>query len=456
MHNKKIIRLLAIALPLVALAGCGGGSGATVTDGGKVLNIHAWNDEFQNRFRDYYPDYVSTNAAGDEDTLKDGTKVKWTIVANQNNAYQNALDASLENRATTPVDQQVDMFLMEADYALKYVETDYTLDIVKDLGIKTTDLADQYQYTKDIVTDSKGAIKGSSWQATPGLFAYRRDVANEVLGSDDPAVVQTQLDTWAKFDAVAGQMHDDGYFMLSGFDDAYRTFSNNMSNPWVDSNKKIVIDDSILAWIEQTKDYTDNGYNNRTSLWSSEWAADQGPEGKAFGFFYSTWGINFTLLGNSLSDPDGAKEVGNGDFGNWAVVEGPASYYWGGTWIAGVNGTDNGSHIKDIMLKLTMDKAIMKDITLDTEDFTNTISGMTEIANDETYGSAFLGGQNHVKLFVESAKNIDMSNISAYDQGLNESIQSSFRDYFLGTVNEDTAWDNFYDTIADKYPALTR
>lgn len=455
MHNKKIIRLLAIALPLVALAGCGGGSGATVTDGGKVLNIHAWNDEFQNRFRDYYPDYVSTNAAGDEDTLKDGTKVKWTIVANQDNAYQNALDASLENRATTPVDQQVDMFLMEADYALKYVETDYTLDIVKDLGIKTTDLADQYQYTKDIVTDSKGAIKGSSWQATPGLFAYRRDVAEEVLGSDDPAVVQTQLDTWAKFDAVAGQMHDDGYFMLSGFDDAYRTFSNNMSNPWVDSNKKIVIDDSILAWIEQTKDYTDNGYNNKTSLWSSEWAADQGPEGKAFGFFYSTWGINFTLLGNSLADPDGAKEVGNGDFGNWAVVEGPASYYWGGTWIAGVNGTDNGSHIKDIMLKLTMDKAIMKDITLDTEDFTNTISGMTEIANDETYGSAFLGGQNHVKLFVESAKNIDMSNISAYDQGLNESIQSSFRDYFLGTVDEDTAWDNFYDTIADKYPALT-
>ncbi len=454
--HKNLIKILALSLPLVALAGCGGGGGATVTDGGDVINIHAWNDEFQGRFRDYYPDYVSTNAAGDIDTLKDGTKVKWTIVANQDNAYQNALDAALENRDSAPVDERVDMFLMEADYALKYVETDYTLDIVKDLGIKTSDLSDQYQYTKDIVTDGEGAIKGTSWQATPGLFAYRRDLATAVLGDDDPTFVQTQLNTWDKFDDVAADMKDAGHFMLSGFDDAYRTFSNNMDNPWVNEDKKIVIDDSILAWIEQTKTYTDEAYNNRTSLWASEWAADQGPNGNVFGFFYSTWGINFTLLGNALEDPDGPKEVGNGDFGNWAVVEGPASYYWGGTWIAGVNGTDNGSHVKDIMMKLTMDKAIMKQITLDTEDFTNTISGMTEIAEDEDYGSAFLGGQNHVALFVESAKNIDMSNISPYDQGLNEGIQSAFRDYFLGTVDEDTAWDNFYDSVLDKYPALTR
>lgn len=456
MHNKKMIKILALTLPLVALAGCGNGGGAVVTDGGKVLNIMAWNNEFQGRFRTYYPEYVSTNTAGDEDTLKDGTKVKWTIVANQDNAYQNALDAALENRATTPVDQQIDMFLMEADYALKYVNTDYTLDIIKDLGIKSTDLADQYQYTKDIVTNSKGAIKGSSWQATPGLFAYRRDVAAEVLGDDDPALVQAQLDSWAKFDNVAEDMKAANYYMLSGFDDSFRTFSNNMSKPWVDKNKKIVIDDSITAWIDQTKSYTDNGYNNKTSLWSTEWSADQGPTGKVFGFFYSTWGINFTLLGNSLQNPNGPKEVGNGDFGNWAVVKGPASYYWGGTWISGVNGTDNGSHIKDIMMKLTMDKTIMKTLTLETEDFTNTISGMTEIANDETYGSAFLGGQNHVKLFVESANNIDMKNISAYDQGLNEGIQSSFKDYFLGTITKAKAWENFYDTIADKYPALKK
>ena len=57
------------------------------------------------------------------------------------------------------------MFLIEADYALKYVDTDYTMPIA-DLGITDADLANQYQYTKDIVTDSKGVLKGVSWICT--------------------------------------------------------------------------------------------------------------------------------------------------------------------------------------------------------------------------------------------------------------------------------------------------
>ncbi len=47
-------------------------------------------------------------------------------------------------------------------------------------------------------------------------------------------------------------------------------------------------------------------------------------------------GINFTLLGNSLATPvkeGGKEEVGNGIYGDYAVCQGPQSYYWGGTWI---------------------------------------------------------------------------------------------------------------------------
>ena len=61
--------------------------------------------------------------------------------------------------------------------------------------------------------------------------------------------------------------------MLSGYDDSYRVFSNNVSAPWVDSNNKIVIDDNIMKWVDQTKKYTDKGYNNKSSLWDSTWAA---------------------------------------------------------------------------------------------------------------------------------------------------------------------------------------
>ena len=65
-------------------------------------------------------------------------------------------------------------------------------------------------------------------------------------------------------------------------------------------------------------------YNNGNGLWSDGWQSDQGSTGNVFGFFYSTWGINFTLLGNSLDDADAPKEVGNGLFGV-PYVQGPAA-----------------------------------------------------------------------------------------------------------------------------------
>jgi len=245
------------------------------------------------------------------------------------------------------------------------------------------------------------------------------------------------------------------YKMLSGFDDAFRTFSNNMSGKWVNGTE-VVIDDQIVKWIEQTEEYTEKEYNNGTSLWSEGWASDQGPDGKVFGFFYSTWGINFTLLGNSLENPDGDKKVGNGIYGDWGVVEGPASYYWGGTWIVGAVGTDQPELVKDIMVELTMNEDIAKQITLDTQDYTNNKTAMNEIANDPDYGSDFLGGQNHIALFNSAADKIDMSNTSPYDQTLNEAVQGKFKDYFTGAVDSwADAWANFETEVSSKHPELT-
>ena len=212
-----------------------------------------------------------------------------------------------------------------------------------------------------------------------------------------------------------------------------------------------------MKWVEQTKEFTDKGYNNKSSLWNDVWAADQGPTGKVFGFFYSTWGINFTLLGNSLATPvaeGGKEEVGNGIYGDYAVCEGPQAYYWGGTWICAAAGTDNTATIKNVMEKLTCDKDIDKQITLDTQDYTNNVEAMNEIANSD-YQSAFLGGQNHIALFAKSAEKIDMSNAGPYDQGCNEGIQAAFKDYFDGAVDMNGAKANFEKTIMEKYPELT-
>ena len=132
--------------------------------------------------------------------VPEGVTVNWVITPSENNAYQDKLDEALLAQADAPDDEKIDLFLIEADYALKYVNTDYTLDVINEVGLTEADVADMYQYTKDICTVD-GKLKGVSWQACPGGLIYRRSIAKEVIGSDDPEDVQAVLDSWDKFDA---------------------------------------------------------------------------------------------------------------------------------------------------------------------------------------------------------------------------------------------------------------
>lgn len=410
---------------------------------GKVVNIYVWNDEFKARYEDYYAS-----------KLPAGYTVNFVTTPSENNAYQNALDEALLNQADAKADDKVDMFLVEADYILKYVNSDSTLDL-KEVGITEQDMSKQFDYTKVIAQDTKGAQKGISWQGCPGLYIYRRSIAKEVLGTDDPAEVQKAINDWDSFDKTAAKMKDKGFYMVSGFDDSYRTFSNNVSSPWVNGDK-VVIDPKIEKWIEQTKNYTDKGYNQKTVLWAAEWASGQGPDSKVFGYFMPAWGVDFVMAKNSLAkaEADGGKqEVGNGTFGDWAATTGPESYNWGGTWLCAAAGTDNADIVADIMKTICTDDATMKKIVEEKNDFANNKTVMQALAKSD-YKSQFLGGQNPLQMYYDAAEKIDMSKISPYDQGLNESIQTAMHDYFNGTVDKDTAMKNFYTSIKEKYPEL--
>ncbi len=454
--KKNIALLSAMALAGTMLAGCdsdkpaedttAAGSDAATTDAattdapattddlaGGTLKICAWNEEFKERLELIY---------GSSSEI-DGVKIDWVITPNEGNAYQNKLDEDLEKQASATGDDLIDMFLIEADYALKYINTDYTLDIYSLPGITSADTADMYGYTKDVVTNDAGVLKGVSWQGCPGALIYRRSIATELFGDAEQATVQAKVATWDAFNATAADMKAAGYFMLSGYDDSYRVFSNNVTAPWVNADKKIVIDDNLMKWVDQTKDFTDNGYNNKTLLWSGDWGADMNETGKVFAYFGPGWFIDFTMTGNGAV------------YGDWGVTEGPQGFNWGGTWLTAAKGTDNAALVAKIMKDCTMNKDNLVKVTREKADFTNNKGAMDEIAADASYQNEFLG-MNHIAVLAKSADSISMKGtMSAYDQGLNESFQLAMHDYFNGAVDKDTALQNFYNDATEKYPALS-
>jgi len=415
---------------------------AAAADEGKVLNIYCWNDEFYRRIRDHYPDYEEVDSTHGK--IGD-VSVVWNITPNDDNAYQNNLDENLLKQADAATDDKIDLFLVEADYALKYVDTEYTMPI-KDLGITDEDLADQYQYTKDIVTDSNGVLKGVSWQGCPGVMFYSREVAKDVFGTDDPAEVQEYVKDWDTFNETAKTLKDKGYYAASSANDTYRVYSNNVTSKWV-VDGKINIDDNIMKWVEDSKALVDAGEIGTHELWSDDWSKGFYPEGKVFAYFGPAWLVNFSMAAD--------KEGSIGSMGGWGATEGPQGFFWGGTWICAATGTDNASLVKDIMLQMTTNEEIMKEIVVADDDFVNNKPAMNAMAEDPNYSSKILGGQNPIAMYCAGVENLDLSNLSIYDQGCNEEFQNAMKNYFDGNTDLDGALDLFYKAVVEKYPELT-
>ena len=437
---KKAIAILLALLMIFSMAACtskpadsGSSEPAEETqEQGKVFNIYAWNEEFKGFFEKYY-------------NVPDGVTVNWIINPSDNGVYQQKLDEALLNQENAAADEKIDMFLAEADYIGKYVDSDYTMDISQ-IGFQNAPT--MYDYTIKAASDQNGVCKGVSFQCCPAAVIYRKSIAKDVLGTDVPDEVQAALDSWEKFDAVAAEAKAKGYYMTASFAETFRAFSNNCTSPWVDANNNLQFDDQINAWIEQTEKYVENGYTLATAgVWDQEKTDQMFKTGKTMCFFGPAWYYNFCMT--NAMDPD------NGCVGDWCIIQGPQAYFWGGTWLLAATGSDNTEMLKDIFETFTVNEDVCTKLVENENQYPNNTAVVEKFANDPNYGNtAILDGQNDIAAFSKLAGNIKWENHTNYDQILNEGLQNKLQEYFKGSVTKEEAMQNFYQLIRETYPAI--
>ncbi len=448
--NKKVSAFIAIALAAGTMVGCSSKSSTSASGAeGKVINIYSWNDEFRQRVEAVYPEVKSTSKDGTVTKLKDGSEIHWIINPNQDGVYQQKLDEALEIQDSASADDKVDIFLSETDYVSKYTSKKANVAMpLKDLGINPKkDLADQYDFTKETASDEDGVQRGSTWQTCPGVLIYRRDIAKDVFGTDDPTAVGEKVKDWDTMKATSQELLNKGYYTFASYADTFRLYGNSISKPWVEKGSTTVrVDPQIMNWVKDSKEWLDAGYFNKTvkGQWTDDWNKAMGSQSKVFAFLFPAWGIDFTLKSNW----DGAD-------GEWAVTNPPQEYNWGGSYIHGAEGTDNPKHVKEIIKALTADKDNLLKISKDYQDFTNTKSGMEAAAKDDSFKSDFLGGENAYSYYAPVAENIKIAPLSSYDQGCVELIQNAFNDYLQGKVSYNKAKSNFETAIKERYPEIT-
>ncbi|NLO08391.1 MAG: carbohydrate ABC transporter substrate-binding protein [Clostridiales bacterium] len=460
---KRFIALLLACVMIMALAltGCKKDDtkeGSKTDTGGKkddkvveevkddpsvtTLNIYAFTDEVPkmlHKYKELHPDFPY--------------EIKETIIATTDGLYQPALDQALAGGgADAP-----DIYVAEAAFVLKYAQGDayqYAAPY-KDLGIDVDKLVKESEiapYTVEIGTNPDGELVALGYQATGGAFIYRRSIAQETWGTDDPATIKGKIGPgWDKFFEAAEELKAKGYAIVSGDGDIWHAVENSSDSGWV-VDGKLNIDPKREEFLDLSMKLMENGYHNDTQDWTDAWFADMKGVGDtpAFGFFGPAWLINYVMAGNS-----GGEKIGEGTYGDWAVCEPPVGFFWGGSWVLANKDTKIPNAVGEIIEWITLDASetglqyMWANGTFSGEGGTkDTVASgaVMKISNGEI---DFLNGQNMFDAFVPAGEFANGKNLTQYDETINGHFRGQVREYTAGNKTREQALADFKQLVAD-------
>lgn len=137
--------------------------------------------------------------------------------------------------------KDLDIFVGEPQMLPNFFEAGFAADLSRldaDVAEKLVD------YTYEAGKDENGVLRAVSYQACPGSVIYRRDLATQVFGADDPEVIGEKFASFKTITETAKELNDAGYKVF-GDTGALRWFSIS-ANPWVNEKNEIIVDQDRL------------------------------------------------------------------------------------------------------------------------------------------------------------------------------------------------------------------
>lgn len=344
----------------------------------------------------------------------------------------------------------LDVYFVEADWALKYINDDSKTLALDKLGLTDADFPNIHSYTDAIGKDGNGVRKGVSWQAAAGGFAYNARLAEEYLGVTTPEDMQAKVADWGKFVETAKEVSDKtsgGVALADSLGGMWQAFACGRSTPWVVDNA-LQIDSFCEEFASTAKQLWDMGGVTKNEQWSTDWTA-AGTTGNAMGYFVSTWGFGGFFL-------DAAGGEGGAEYGNWNLVQGPTPYYWGGTWIVVNPATDNGEEAREFIINSASDEEQMAEYAKNKPEYVNNTAVMDSLISSNTVfnekiSNNFKDGQNYFAVLAENAKTIDFNGlITAYDATIKADFMKAIKEQHLeGGKTYEESLETFKDLVAE-------
>ncbi|MBP5491264.1 MAG: carbohydrate ABC transporter substrate-binding protein [Clostridiales bacterium] len=295
---------------------------------------------------------------------------KYEIVPNVISRYMDEYETSLSTALSNGEETAPDIYIVPSDLAARFCQGE-DADLAASYDQFFPDLDARLEdsqiapYTVEVGTrPSDGKVVGLSYEGGQGMMIYRRSIAKEVWGSDDPAVVSEHIGggtgNWDKYLEAAEELRDAGYAALSGYEDLWNVFYSASDKPWK-INDELYIDPQREAYLDLARTLRISQFTNNHGTWTEEWyhSMEDRDDRRVFGYFGTLWFINDIVSYYACAyDGDEDQAPIAGTYGDWGVCTPPESFWWGGSWVMvgkQVVGSEKEEGVKKLLEYMTLD-----------------------------------------------------------------------------------------------------
>ncbi|MCR4695423.1 MAG: extracellular solute-binding protein [Pseudobutyrivibrio sp.] len=462
MKMKKLLALALAGTMALSMAACGSSSesassdsaastdsSAESTEGGSGEKLVIWTlAKDLDAFGQYYQE-------------KTGTEVETVVIEPAD--YPTKVQTAIMGGETEP-----DIIVGEPQMLQDMYDNGFFANL-DELGAKDHE-GEIVDYVWKVGQDADGIQRAISYQITPAGFYYRRDIAQEVFGTDDPTEIgklfadyDTILDTAKTLkdagyrifasDSEVGYFSGDSAWVVDGklnvnearydymdlvvalYQNDLTAYANQWSTPWYQA-----MSGEVPILTAEIQNYEDDSVN----VWDAESFAEATKDlekTEVFAFGLPAWGV-LTMRDN----------VGD-TAGKWGVCSGPAYGFGGGTYI-GISELSNRKELAwDFIQFVTLNE--------ETADWWieksqgDTVSLIAALDKHKDDANEVYGGEQLYSFWLEQAKGIDYSKVTKYDQVINDAWGAAIGNIKTGTMSKEDALAGFYDTVESTYPDIT-
>ncbi len=317
-------------------------------------------------------------------------KVNFTVIPY--NQYPQKIMASLRSAKTAPT-----LFVSEVSWMNQFVEQDIWQSLDEMEAFK--DQKENFiPYVWNAAINKKGELVAGTWQANPLAFMYNRNIAKEILGTDDHNEISSKMDSFESILEVLQTEKEktgNSYYVFWGDTALAAIMQAKHQQPFVKDGvltEGDMINELFGRYIDFTKvnaiiyPETDDPFFKAVE------------QGKVFGIYTAPW-----LLGSKL------KPYRPDDSGKWGIATSPYPAIIGGTWV-GIAATEKDPKklaaaetlLGDLLTNIETSQAFIQhrgDVPTNKIIYENLKENRDEYLGNQRIIEAFSQNLNEAKLF---------------------------------------------------------